>query len=84
LNYAKNKIDFEPHLADFFSFPFHLLRQLIIQLNNLACTMKDLDDIPKNYFPLRKTIIILYAIPNGNGHSGGGRFIFSYLDGVKI
>src|SRR5450759_5003183 len=32
-------------------------------------------DVPKNYSATRKSIIL-------NGHSGGGRFIFSYLDGV--
>lgn len=39
--------------------------------------VKHIVDTLYNMFPAKKTSICL------NGHSGGGRFIFSYLDGVK-
>jgi hypothetical protein len=45
--------------------------------NGYIAEVRHIVDTLYNIFPAKKTSVCL------NGHSGGGRFIFSYLDGVK-
>ncbi|MGI8581261.1 MAG: hypothetical protein ACR2KX_03665 [Chitinophagaceae bacterium] len=67
----------------FFFFSPVVAAQNSIQQFGMYGDVKVSIHVPKNYFPLRKTIIILYALPNGMDIVGEEDF-FSYLDGIKV